>query len=71
MAIDYQAISETIHAMQKRLNDLHSLVRVGTEGKVVVDLIGDIEFTATQKQALVAKYNEVKAELVTLFGQLP
>ena len=69
MAIDYKALQVKVDALQEKLSELRDLIRVGRDGKVYVDLVGDINFTTAQKTALITKYNEIKAEMAA--GNLP
>ena len=71
MAIDYKVLQETKDALQEKVSELGDLIRVGREGKVKVDLVGDINFTAAQKTGLVTKYNIIKSDMATIFGELP
>ena len=71
MAIDYKALQVTKDALQEKVSELGELIRVGREGKVKVDFLGDINFTAAQKTALIADYNALKAEMVIIFNDLP
>lgn len=69
--IDFDALFQTLHSMQTNIDMMVSLAKVAQEGKVTVLVIGDITFTAEQTQVLVDQYVALKAELATLYQQLP
>lgn len=71
MAIDYKVMQVSVDAIDEKVRELKDLVRVGREGKVAVDLVGDIDFTTAQKTALETRYDEIKSEMAILLSDLP
>jgi len=57
---------DILRQMDSKISQLREYVQIARDGK-----IRDITLTATQRQELQNKYLAEKAELVTLYNQLP
>ena len=71
MAIDIDAAINTAYSMENDISEMVLILRIFQDGKVNVKEIGDINFSAGQKQTLEDKYNTLKTNLQTLYSQLP
>lgn len=71
MPIDFEAVLTTVTEMQGKVNELYDVVGTAKAAKHSTRHVGDIPFTEAEKQALVIKYQGIKTDMQTLFGQLP
>lgn len=71
MAVDFDATFQTIHKLQQKLEELAKIVRVANNGKYENELNQSKDYTATEFADLVTMYTATKAELATLYQQLP
>lgn len=65
---DYDAILRTLVELSALVSEARALVQVYQRGQIESS---DINFTATQKQELVSRYNTVKNQMVAKFQELP
>ena len=71
MAIDFNEVFETLHSLQIKIDEIRAIAKLASDGGVTVPYIGDINLTAAQKNVLKAEYDNLKAEVATLWGNLP
>lgn len=70
-SVNFDQLFQTLHDLQTKIDTMVGLARLAQEGKITVPFVGDITFTADQRQALVQQYLALKAELAVLYQQLP
>lgn len=69
--IDFDELLLVLNNLQTNVNAMIQLAIVARAGNIIVPVIGEIEFTANQKQILIQQYLALKAELAMLYQQLP
>ena len=69
--IDFEQLLVILNDLQTNVNVMLRLAITAKEGKIVVPIIGEIPFTADQKQMLIQQYLSLKVELQVLYQQLP
>jgi len=71
MAIDFDEIFRTMEEIHEKTGDLLAITERARTAAGIVNHVGVFQFTVAQKTDLKDKYNSLKAELVSLFGNLP
>ena len=71
MAIDFEQVLADIKTAQDALSGMRSAVTNYNIGKITVEGIGDISFTAQQKNILKDEYSNLKSNLMDVVGNLP
>lgn len=71
MAINFDEVYNTVHEIQTKVDELLSIVDLAKVGKVVIEQVGEFNFTTAQKTALKDKYSSLKSEISGLFQELP
>ena len=70
MPIDHEAIETSLATMKGIVDEMRLLNRAYETGSNNVSDVA-IEYSTAQKQAIIDKYNTLKADLVTEFSSLP
>jgi len=70
MAIDFNAVMQKVTELQGKVNDLYGVVGEATVAKFASRYVGEVEFTAGQKQSLETQYQSLIGDIETLVGQL-
>lgn len=71
MAIDFDAVFETLHDIQTKIDEMVIVVNLVKDGGCTVPVLGFIAFSADEINALQNSYLAKKAELTILYGDLP
>lgn len=69
--IDFDQLLVVLNDLQTNVNSMLRLAIVAKKGKVIVPVVGEIPFTAGQRQMLLDQYSALKYELAVLYQQLP
>ena len=71
MAIDFDKVFKTAEEIHEKTGELLAITDLARIGAVVVEQVGTFQFTTAQKTALKGKYDSLKAEIATLWQDLP
>lgn len=71
MPINFNEVFESLHSIQTKIDEIRQIAQVASDGGVTVSYIGLIEFTTAQKNTLKDEYDDLKAEIATLWQSLP
>lgn len=71
MPIDFNEVFRTAEEITEKTQELLEITRLARTAAVIVDQVGVFQFTTAQKTALKNRYDSLKAEITTLWQNLP
>ena len=71
MAIDYDAVFETLHDIQSKVDEMVTVVNLVKNSGYVVPSLGFLPFSTDEINTLKNSYFAKKTELAILYGDLP
>lgn len=71
MAIDYEAVFETLHEIQTKVDEMVVVVGLVNDGGYAVPELGFIDFSVGEMGSLKSAYSSKKSDLATLYADLP